>query len=212
MAKELVVGVVIGAALSATFTAAFGNAKKTVDTLGASVRDLTDKQKTLGATIQKSGRLAPESMAPLHRDYERLGRLIDETRRRQEALTASLARGAALKQERADLRGQALETVGTGAALGAPVVASVRLAGNFQDQLRDIAITGEFTAAQENRLGAAVRESALKWNQTQAEIASGIGVLVAGGVQDAQALDRYTPVLAKAATATRASMADLGSV
>ncbi|AAU91005.1 prophage MuMc02, tail tape measure protein, TP901 family [Methylococcus capsulatus str. Bath] len=212
MAKELAFGIVIGAALSSAFTAAFGNAKKTIDTLGASVRDLTDKQKTLGATIQKSGRLAQESLAPLHRDYERLGRLIDEIRRRQEALTASLARGAALKQERADLRGQALETVGTGAALGAPVVASVRLAGNFQDQLRDIAITGEFTTAQENRLGAAVRESALKWNQTQAEIASGIGVLVAGGVQDAQALDRYTPVLAKAATATRASMADLGSV
>jgi TP901 family phage tail tape measure protein len=213
MAKELAVGIVIGAALSGTFTAAFGNAKKTVDTLGASVRDLTDKQKMLGAAIQKyAGTLAPQSLAALHRDYERLGRLIDATRRRQEALTASLARGAALKQGRADLRGQALETVGTGAALGAPVVASVRLAGEFQDQLRDIAITGAFTSVQENHLGAAVRESALKWNQTQTEIASGIGVLVSGGIQDAQALDRYTPILAKAATATRASMADLGSV
>ncbi|HOI67234.1 MAG TPA: phage tail tape measure protein, partial [Thiomonas arsenitoxydans] len=91
-------------------------------------------------------------------------------------------------------------------------VQSVRLAAGFQDQMRDIAITGEFTRAEEARISGTVRDSATRWNQTQAEIGRGLGVLVAGGIQDAKALEYYAPVMAKAATATRASMDDLGSV
>jgi phosphoglycerol transferase MdoB-like AlkP superfamily enzyme len=64
MAKDIVVGIVIGATLSSAFSAAFGNAKKTLDTLGASVGDLTGKQKALSAAIQKyAGALAPLTLA-----------------------------------------------------------------------------------------------------------------------------------------------------
>lgn len=54
--------------------------------------------------------------------------------------------------------------------------------------------------------------AALKWNQTQTEVAKGTGVLIAGGISSAKELEAYVPVMAKTATATRASMDDLGSV
>ncbi len=152
------------------------------------------------------------NVGELRRQYERLGQTIDQLRVKQEKLAASMARGDALKAARADLRGQAMETIGTGVALGAPVVQSVRLAAAFQDQVKDTAITGEFSPTEEARLATSIRESALKWNQTQTEIARGTSILVAGGIQNAKTLEAYAPVMAKAATATRASMDDLGSV
>ncbi|WP_416739216.1 phage tail tape measure protein [Pseudomonas sp. NFX71] len=88
----------------------------------------------------------------------------------------------------------------------------MKTATDFQDQTRDIAITGGFNLAQESRLSHAMRRAALRWNQTQTEIARGTAVLIAGGIANLKELEAYAPVLAKSATATRASMNDLGAV
>lgn len=212
MANELLVGVKIGAVLSGTFQAAFASARGTSLKLGQAADELRAKHARLGEVMARAMSHPTRNVGELRRQYERLGQTIDQLRAKQEKLAASMARGEALKAARADLRGQAMETVGTGLALGAPVVQSVRLAASFQDQVKDTAITGEFSPAEEARLATTIRESALKWNQTQAEIARGTSVLVAGGIQNAKALEAYAPVMAKAATATRASMDDLGSV
>ncbi len=212
MANELLVGVKIGAVLSGTFQSAFASARGTSLKLGQAADELRVKHTRLGEVMARAMSHPTRNVGELRRQYERLGQTIDQLRAKQEKLAASMARGDALKVARADLRGQAMETAGTAFALGAPVVQSVRLAASFQDQIKDTAITGEFSPAEEARLAATIRESALKWNQTQAEIARGTGVLVAGGIQDAKALEAYAPVMAKAATATRASMDDLGSV
>ncbi|MEW6309939.1 MAG: phage tail tape measure protein [Pseudomonadota bacterium] len=212
MANELLVGVKIGAVLSGTFQAAFASARGTSLKLGQAADELRVKHARLGEVMARAMSHPTRNVGELRRQYERLGQTIDQLRAKQEKLAASMARGEALKAARADLRGQAMETAGTAVALGAPVVQSVRLAAGFQDQMRDIAITGEFTRAEEARISGTVRDSATRWNQTQAEIGRGLGVLVAGGIQDAKALEHYAPVMAKAATATRASMDDLGSV
>lgn len=212
MANELLVGVKIGAVLSGTFQAAFASARGTSLKLGQVADELRVKHARLGDVMARAMAHPTRNVGELRRQYERLGQTIDQLRAKQEKLAVSMARGEALKSARADLRGQAMETIGTGVALGAPVVQSVRLAASFQDQVKDTAITGEFSPAEEARLGSAIRESALKWNQTQAEIARGTGVLVAGGIQNAKSLEAYAPVMAKAATATRASMDDLGNV
>lgn len=212
MANELLVGVKIGAVLSGTFQSAFASARGTSLQLGRAADELRVKHTRLGEVMARAMSHPTRNVGELRRQYERLGQTIDQLRAKQEKLAASMARGDALKAARADLRGQAMETAGTGLALGAPVVQSVRLAASFQDQMKDIAITGEFTRAEEARIGSTVRDSATKWNQAQAEIGRGLGVLVAGGIQEAKALERYAPVMAKAATATRASMDDLGSV
>lgn len=212
MANELLVGVKIGAALAGSFQAAFASARGTTQKLGQVADELRVKHNRLGDAMARAMAHPTRNVGELRRQYERLGQTLDQLRVKQEKLAASIARGETLKAGRADLRGQAMETAGTALALGAPVVKSVGVAASFQDQMRDTAITGEFSRAEEAKLGSAVRDAALKWNQLQSEVARGTNVLVAGGIQDAKALEKYAPVMAKAATATRASMDDLGSV
>ncbi|OQS35568.1 phage tail tape measure protein [Chromobacterium haemolyticum] len=212
MANELLVGVKIGAALAGSFQAAFASARGTTQKLGQVADELRVKHNRLGDAMARAMAHPTRNVGELRRQYERLGQTLDQLRVKQEKLAASIARGETLKAGRADLRGQAMETAGTALALGAPVVKSVGAAVNFQDQMRDIAITGEFSKTEEAKLGSTIRNAALKWNQFQDEIARGTSVLVAGGIQDAKALEKYAPVMAKAATATRASMDDLGSV
>ncbi|RRV28596.1 phage tail tape measure protein [Pseudomonas sp. o96-267] len=213
MANEVLVGLKIGAVVSGSLHAAFGTARSTVQQLGRATDGLTLKQKELGDVIRRQmGTLAPSTLAALNRDYEKIGRTIDQLKVKQDKLTASIARGEVLKERRAELRGQFMETAGTAAALGAPLALAGRTAMEFKDRTNDIALTGGFSAAEEVQLGNTLRASALKWNQTQMDMAAGAQVLIAGGISNVQELAAYAPVMAKAATATRASMDDLGSV
>ncbi|APC18543.1 phage tail tape measure protein [Pseudomonas frederiksbergensis] len=212
MANEVLVGLKIGATVAGSLSAAFGSAKSTVQQLGRATDGLTAKQKLIGTELAASLARGGTGVERLRRQYDQVGRAIDQLKVKQERLNTSLARGAQLKSERGELRGQALETLGTAAVVGAPVVQSFRQAIDFQDQTRDISITGGFDAEEEQRLSNVMRESALRWNQTQTEVANGTGVLIAGGISSAKELAAYAPVMAKAATATRASMENLGSV
>ncbi|WP_432719839.1 phage tail tape measure protein [Jeongeupia wiesaeckerbachi] len=212
MSNEVLVGIKIGALLSGSFQSVFASARSTTLRLGQAATEVSAKHARLGEVMARAMAHPGRNISALRRQYEQLGQTLDQLRAKQERLTASLARGAALKSARGELRSEAMETVGTAVALGAPVLKSVQLAAGFQDQLRDTAITGEFSKAEEASLGKTMRKSALDWNQTQAEVARGTGVLVAGGIQNARELEKYAPVMAKSATATRASMDDLGAV
>ena len=212
MAKELFVGIVIGGALSGAFTAATAGAKTTLKQLGSVADDLKTKHGRMGDVMARAFAHPTRNVSTLRREYDRLGQTLDQVRVKQERLAARLAAGNALKDARADTWGQMKETGAAAIAFGAPIIKSVGVAASFQDQMRDIAITGDFNNAQEAQLGQTVRDAALKWNQAQDEIGRGMQVLAAGGIQNAQALQAYAPVMAKAATATRASMDDLGSV
>lgn len=212
MANEVLVGLKIGAAVSGTLHAAFGSARSTVQQLGRATDLLRGQQTRMGAALATALAQGGTGIGKLRRQYEQVGQTIEQLRVKQERLNTSIARGASLKEHRADLRGQVMETAGTAAVLGAPVVQAMRTSVDFKDQVRDIAITGDFDVAEEEQLSQVLRGSALKWNQTQSEVARGTAVLIAGGIANAQELARYAPVLSKTATATRASMDDLGSV
>lgn len=212
MANEVLVGLKIGAVVSGSLSAAFGSAKSTVQQLGRATDGLTAKQKLIGTELSAALARGGTGVERLRRQYDLVGRSIDQLKVKQDRLTASIARGETLKNKRGELRGQALEVAGTGAALGAPIVQSMRTAIEFQDQTRDIAITGGFDEAQEKGLSDVMRGAALRWNQTQSDVAKGTAVLIAGGISNVKELEAYAPVMAKTATATRASMDDLGSV
>lgn len=212
MANEVAVGLRIGAAVSGTLRAAFGSARSTVQQLGRATDGLTAKQGQVGSALAASIAKGGTGIERMRRQYDQVGRSIEQLKIKQERLNTSIARGEALKAQRADLRGQAMETVGTAAAVGAPVALAMRTAINFKDQTNDIAITGGFDTAEEQRLGDVLRGSALRWNQTQMDMAAGAQVLIAGGISNVKELEAYAPVMAKAATATRASMDDLGAV
>ncbi|MGU3349968.1 phage tail tape measure protein [Pseudomonas monsensis] len=212
MASEVRVGLRIGAAVSGTLSGAFGSAKSTVQQLGRATDGLTAKQKLIGTELAASVARGGAGIERMRRQYDQVGRTIDQLKVKQDRLNTSIARGETLKNKRGELRGQAMETIGTGAVLGAPVVQSMRTAIEFQDQTNDISITGGFDKEQEKGLSDVMRGAALKWNQTQTEVANGTAVLIAGGISNVKELESYAPVMAKSATATRASMDDLGSV
>lgn len=212
MANEVLLGLKIGGVVSGSFNAAFGTAKSTVQQLGRATDGLAVKQQAVGNALSASLARGGTGLVQLRRQYDALGNTIDQLEAKQDRLTASIERGAALKNQRRELRGQAMEVIGTGVALGAPVLRSFNTAVDFQDQTRDIAITGGFNPAQEQRLSLAMRGAALRWNQTQTEVANGTAILIAGGIDSLKELTAYAPVMAKTATATRASMKDLGSV
>lgn len=207
MAKDLYVGLTIGAALHSSVRSVFAGAKGSLDMLGRATTELTARHARLGEVIKKAYGPSPLLTAQ-RREYERLGQTLDALRLKQERLAASMARGSALKEARRDLRGQAMETAGTALVLGAPVYKSVKAAAAFEDQVKDIAITGEMSAAQEVKLGETIRLMALRTNQTQEEIARGVATLVAEGMDPAQA-QKNAALLGRAATATRASFDDL---
>lgn len=212
MANEVLVGLKIGAAVSGTLHAAFGSARSTVQQLGRATDGLTAKQNQIGTALAASVARGGTGVGRLRHQYDQVGRTLDQLKAKQERLNLSIARGETLKAQRADLRGQAMETAGTAAAIGAPLVMAARTAIDFKDRTNDIAITGGFDAAEEERLGYVLRGAALQWNQTQMDLAAGAQVLIAGGISSVRELEAYAPVMAKAATATRASMDDLGAV
>jgi len=212
VSKEVVLGFVIGAGLAASYSTVFGSAKNTMTQLGRITRDLDKQQQTLGTRIRNSiGTEGVAAVASLQRRYELLGRTMDRLREKEKALGATLAARKALRDERSDLRSQGMETIGTAVALGAPLGKAVRVAANYQDQIADIAITGNMSKGAELRLGADIRLIAQRTNQLQDDLAGGVGILVANGMDPGQA-KRYAGLLGRSATATRASMDDLSQL
>lgn len=211
MANEFIIGVKIGAALAGNFNAIFASARTTALKLGQTATEIGNRYARMGEVMARALSHPTRNVGALRSQYERLGTTLDQLRNKQERLTASMGRGAALKNDRSELRGQAMETVGTAVALGAPIFKSVRIALDFEDIVKDIAITGDLVRSEELQLGRAIRDSALRYNQYQNEIARGVGMLVAEGMDPAKA-EKQSGLLAKAATATRASFDDLAKM
>ncbi|NYT80876.1 phage tail tape measure protein [Alcaligenaceae bacterium] len=212
MARDIEVGLRIGAAVSGSVRAALGSVRGTVQQLGRVTDSLTTKQQQIGSTLSAAVASGAGRLATLRAEYDRVGRTIDQLKVKQDQLNGSIARGEALASQRKALRGQALEVIGTATVIGAPLVQALRSTASFQDQTTDIAITGGFSQAEEARLGNVLRQAAKDFNQFQGDVAAGAQILIAGGIENVDALSAYAPVLSKTATATRASMADLGNV
>ena len=76
-------------------------------------------------------RTAEGSVSNLRRKYQALSADMDRARRSQAALSANLAQKAALRDQRADLRGRIVGTVGMGMAAAAPASLSI----GFEDSI-----------------------------------------------------------------------------
>ncbi len=211
MSNTLNISLIIGAALSGTFQTAVGGVQKSLTKLGDLTKELTARQQRLGSAIKDLKSSDPQ-LVHMQNRYRQIGAAVDLLASKQKRLNDLIKQGAAIKAQREGYRNELFETAGQAAAIGAPVLKSVQLAGGFEDRLRDISITGEFSKAEEAQLGRTIRENSLRFNQTQEDLSKGIGVLVAGGISSSKELSAFAPVLAKAATATRASVDELGSV
>lgn len=208
MAQEFFLGIKLGVIGASAVGAALGSAQSAMTGLGDVAKSLTREQERLGEAIRRHmGTLAPKTLASLNRDYERLGQTIDAVRARQEKLGAAMSRRQALADQRGRIGGEIMGTYATALAVGAPVIGAVREAAGFGDAVKDIAIVGELTAAEEKRLGASLRAVALNVNQTAEDMARGVGLLIANGME-AKAAAQQAQLLGRFTTATRASFDD----
>lgn len=208
MAQEFFFGIKLGAIGASAVGAALGSVQSAMTRLGDVAKSLTREQERLGEAIRRHmGTLAPKTLASLNRDYERLGQTIDAVRARQEKLGAAMSRRQALADQRGRIGGEIMGTYATALAVGAPVIGAVREAAGFGDAVKDIAIVGELTAAEEKRLGASLRAVALNVNQTAEDMARGVGLLIANGME-AKAAAQQAQLLGRFTTATRASFDD----
>lgn len=124
MAKELVIGVVIGAALKAGFTTVFGRAEHAAKALGGEIQKATVRQNRLLNSMTKG--LSSRHFGKMVDGYYRLGRAIDKAAAAQTRLNQSLDRHKAAAEYRKGLRSEMAETAAHAAVAAAPVIASVR--------------------------------------------------------------------------------------
>ncbi len=211
MSNTLNIALVISGMVSSALYSAVGDVQKTLGKLDGVTKELTDRHQRLGKVMKSLGADAPQ-LRHMQDRYRQLGDAVELVGNKQKRLNDLIQQGAGIRARREGYRNELFETAGQAAAIGAPVIKSVQLAGSFQDLIRDISITGDFSAAEEAGLGKTIRDNARRFNQTQEDLATGIGVLVAGGISSAKELAAFAPVLAKAATATRAGVDELGSV
>lgn len=201
---QFLIGLAIGASVQGSFGQAFGGARKSLDTLGRQVNDLSAKHQKAGKEMQRAMRsLSDQSIAPLAREYEALGQQVDALRAKHERLNTVMAKSDALKTRRSEILGSMRKTAMMGAAIGAPVVKSVMQAATYETQLRDEALIGRMTPEQERQFGLSARAAALGTGQTQEAMLGGMGKLKREGMDVGLAM-QYGVILGKAATAANA--------
>lgn len=231
MPNDLALSVTIGARLADSFRSVMEQASAAL----SGIRQEAQKQSTaasaaakatadLGRASQQAGQAAAgmntaaaalrqtgAAASAAEKEVSVLARRQEEIRRNEEALARVMERGNALAQQRSRLYADMARLSLQGTALLAPAGMAVSAAAEKQDTIRDIAITGGLDARDEAALSQAVRTIAAQSNQMQTDVLNGMKVLVAGGVQSREELVGFGQELARVATATRASMDDLGS-
>lgn len=211
MASEFSVGVIIGGIVGSSFRSAVSGTRRALDSLGDTSRRLQERQNALTRATERYGQLGSSRMQRLNSDLLRVSRTMEQIERQQRRLSAVSATSDALKSNRMALYGQGAETYGIARTLGAPVINSVKQYASFESQLRDISVTGDLDSRQEQAIGTAIRRASLQVNQLQESLLGGVGQLVADGMNPQQAAT-FAGMLGKAATATKADMADLAKM
>ncbi|MDE7065590.1 MAG: phage tail tape measure protein, partial [Desulfovibrionaceae bacterium] len=173
-------------------------AERRVQGLSGSLRRSSEAYREHIASV----RTAEGSVRNLSRNYQGLAADIERARRRQEALSANLARRDALREQRSDLRGRITGTVGTGMAAAAPAALSI----GFEDAMARVGAVSKATDAQMVALTAKAREMGRDTRYSASQAAEGMGYLAMAGFNAQQQIDAIGGVLNVAAAAG----ADLG--
>lgn len=196
----------VGDAYKATLSAS----ENVLKGLSAGTELLTRKQKALHDYLKRTD-LNAAARTRAENAMRAIGRQQVALKRNEEALNRAVERGTALAEKRGRVYADMAKLSMQGAALLAPAGMAVSTAAKKQDTIRDIAITGDMGTDDEAKLSLAVRNIAKESNQLQTDVLQGMQVLTAGGVQSRAELEGYGSELARVATASRASMDDLGA-
>ncbi|MEI7408720.1 phage tail tape measure protein [Pectobacterium aroidearum] len=211
MATEFSIGVIIGGAISGAFRSAVTGTRRTLDSIGETTRRLQERQNALTRATERYGQLGSRASQRLNSDLQRVGRTMEQLQRQQNRLAAAAATSDAARANRMALYAKGAETYAVARTVASPIVSSVKQYASFESGLRDIAVTGDLDKTQEQAIGAAIRQAALKVNQTQEALLGGVGQLVADGMNPVEAA-KFAGMLGKTATATKGDMTELAKM
>lgn len=169
------------------------------------VAGLTQNLRRSGAAYREhiaAIRTAEGSVGNLRRKYQALSADMDRARRSQAALSANLAQKAALRDQRADLRGRIVGTVGMGMAAAAPAALSI----GFEDAMARVGALSNASGQELAQLTAQARQLGRDTVYTASQAAEGMGYLAMAGFNTEQTLAAMPGMLQLAA----AGNTDLG--
>jgi len=209
MSKIISVGLKLGATLDNAFTSVLGNAGSTINRLGRTTEQLSQRQQRLGQIMSRALSHPTRNVQQLRSQYDRLGQSLERLRTRQTKLNAALAKQNTLTEKRQALGGDIIGTAAAFAANTALLKESVGRSATYQDSLRDGRIKGSLSADEETQVGKAIRDTIKSQQTTQdhLQLSSGVNQLLEGGTS-LQEINGYTSLLGQSVTGLRISMDD----
>lgn len=205
--KTLKTQVLIGGSITSSLRSAFRTTKDSLSQIGQAIANVDRRQRLLGSSIQTFGRMG-SNVDGLRRQYDQLTAASDRLRLAQTRLaTANRAVEANMSRRQAiggQLMGAAGAAIGTGLAIGRPVMN----AANFARENQLIGNTANMTRGEVKALGDTILAESKVTNQGADELQRAIGFLVAAGASasEAQASIR---AIGRTTTAAGADIEDL---
>lgn len=163
-----------------------------------------------------TGNLA-EHERRLRVDTARANAELDEQKQRLAAISARQQRMAAGREAFGRVQGASTSlavggaaAIGTGVAIGAPLLGAVGEARQFESVMTDIAQKANMSRAASRQMGVGLIRAAQQANQLPEALQQGVDVLAGFGLDPRQATKMMAPI-GRAATAYKAEIADLSA-
>jgi TP901 family phage tail tape measure protein len=168
-------------------------------TAGIDTNDLARHQRRLRTEAVQTNRTIVEQTAEV-------GRLADRERR----MAAGRARFARTQGMATGLAAGGAAAIGTGVAMAAPLIGSIKAAQDYQSVMTDIGQKADLSRAASDQLGRNLLASARAANQMPADLQAGVDALAGLGAKVPDAVAMMKPI-GRAATAYKAEIADLSA-
>ncbi len=168
-------------------------------TAGIDTNDLARHQRRLRTEAVQTNRTIVEQTAEV-------GRLADRERR----MAAGRARFARTQGMATGLAAGGAAAIGTGMAMAAPLIGSIKAAQDYQSVMTDIGQKADLSRAASDQLGRNLLVSARAANQMPADLQAGVDALAGLGAKVPDAVAMMKPI-GRAATAYKAEIADLSA-
>ncbi|QCI65627.1 phage tail tape measure protein [Phreatobacter stygius] len=123
----------------------------------------------------------------------------------QEAIARGRERAG---QRQAEAQSNLIGAAGTAAAVAAPIAKAVSQFNTYEDVLTDVGLKAELAGSRLQQLGARIRAQARGLNMSSVDLLKAMDVMVSGAL-DVRMAEETLPAIARAALATKASIADL---
>lgn len=182
-----------------TETRQLGELRDRLRTAGIATNDLARHERELR-------RDASRTTDELRQQEQRLGRLADRERR----IAAGRARFGRLQGVATGMAASGAAAIGTGVVVGAPLVASIKAAQQYESVMTDIGQKADLSRASSEKLGRSLLVAARATNQMPADLQAGVDTLAGLGAKVPDTVKMMTPI-GRAATAYKAQIDDLSA-